>query len=141
MKTEAESAELPPTLKPTQERFPCWWILVVIAVVLIALVALRFMRKPRPPEIAKEKRAIDVEKIFMQNPQLRPEDREAVQFIAECGGEAFEGEIRNRFKLPRTTMWRMMQRLEREGVANILKIGGQNLIRIKPKYEVKRETA
>jgi len=132
------------TATPTPEEFPYYWILgaaaAIALIVIIVLVVFRFRAKPKPSENVKEKRAIDVEKIFSQKPQLRAEDREVVQFIGECGGEVFETEIRKRFKLPRTTVWRMMQRLEREGVADILKIGGQNLIRIKPKYQVKRET-
>lgn len=129
---------------PVPEETYDWWLLgavaVIVIIVIIILVAFRFRRKPKPSESLKEKRAIDVEKIFSQKPQLRPEDREVIQFIAECGGEAFEAEIRKKFKLPRTTVWRMMQRIEKEGIADITKIGGQNLIRIKSKYQVKRET-
>jgi uncharacterized membrane protein len=126
----------------TVEKFPYWMVLgatVVIAAVISIFAVFRF-RKPKSSDVAKEKRTIDVKRILEQKPQLRLEDREAVQFIAECGGEVFEADIRKRFKLPRTTVWRMIQRLEREGVADIIKIGGQNLIQIKQKYNLKRET-
>jgi len=144
----AESAKPPPPSTPTPTPLPTlaggrilyWWIGISALGVALAMLAFRLVKKPKPAEVSRERRTIDVEKLFRLNPQLRDEDREAVQFIAECGGEAFEGEIRKRFKLPKTTVWRMMQRLEREGVAEILKIGGRNLIRIKSKYEVKGET-
>jgi uncharacterized membrane protein len=115
------------------------WIMGVIIVVIIAgFLAYKLAKKPKEPS-AREKRTINLEKIFRSHPQLRPDDKEAVVFIAEAGGEVFESELRDKFSLPRTTIWRMVKRLKNEGIIEIRKIGGQNLVKIKPKYEMKTQ--
>jgi len=58
----------------------------------------------------------------------------SINFIAEKGGEAFESEIRDRFDLPKTTVWRLVKRLAREELVEIKKAGGQNLIRIREEF-------
>ncbi len=58
----------------------------------------------------------DKETIFRLKPELRQEDKDIVAFVSEKGGQVFESELRKKFLLPRTTMWRAVKRLEREGV-------------------------
>ncbi len=87
-----------------------------------------------PEHIVKEKRVIDLNRILAEKPYLRPEDKEALTFLAEKGGEAFESELRDKFQLPKTTMWRLVKRLEREDLVEIKKAGGQNLIRIRQEF-------
>jgi len=82
----------------------------------------------------KERRVIDLEKIFTEKQYLRQEDKDTINFLAEKGGEAFESEIREKFNLPKTTVWRLVKRLAREELVEIKKAGGQNLIRIKEEY-------
>ncbi|MBI2185362.1 MAG: hypothetical protein HYU39_10460 [Thaumarchaeota archaeon] len=84
-------------------------------------------------EVAHEKqvRKIDVSKILDVKPHLRAEDREVIQVLAEMGGEGFETELREKFKFPKTTMWRTVKRLQREDIAEVVKVGGQNMIRLK----------
>jgi len=84
----------------------------------------------------KEKRIIDVEKILVSKPDLRPDDKEVLRFLAEVGGEAFEAELRSRFNLPKTSMWRMVRRLQREGLVDVKKVGGQNLVYIRDVSEI-----
>jgi uncharacterized membrane protein len=84
--------------------------------------------------IVKEKRVIDLNKIFSEKPYLRQEDKDTVNYLAEKGGEAFESEIRDKFQLPKTTVWRLVKRLEREDLVEVKKAGGQNLIRIKEQF-------
>jgi uncharacterized membrane protein len=62
---------------------------------------------------------------------LRLEDQQVLRFLAEKEGAAFESEIRGNFKLPKTTIWRLVKRLEREELVEIRKAGGQNLIKLK----------
>jgi uncharacterized membrane protein len=52
-------------------------------------------------------------------------------YLAEKDGAAFESELRNKFLLPKTTIWRLVKRLEREGLIEIRKAGGQNLIKLR----------
>jgi len=136
-KTEAQDATAPlPTPVPTPTT-PYTWISIGLIIAMLILAASLLLRRRRPVSIPREKRVIDVDKILQECLWLRSEDREAIQFIAECGGEALEAEIRERFKLPKTTVWRMIRRLQREGIAEVRKIGGQNRIRIKDKDPIK----
>ena len=50
--------------------------------------------------------------------------------------EAFAAEIRERFNVPRTSLWRMIRRLEREEVVEVQSIGGQSLVRINSRYAI-----
>ncbi len=72
-----------------------------------------------------------VGRIFEEKPHLRQEDRDVLQFLAEKEGAAFESEVRTRFQLPKTTVWRLVKRLEREELVEIRKAGGQNLIKLR----------
>ena len=62
------------------------------------------------------------------------DDREVLKYLAENDGEAFAFDIRDRFDIPRTSAWRMIQRLQRYEVVDERKIGGQSLISIKEQY-------
>lgn len=66
-----------------------------------------------------------------QKGNLKPEEKDILFYISEKEGAAFEGEIRNKFILPKTSLWRLIKRLEREDLIEITKIGGQNLIKLK----------
>lgn len=72
-----------------------------------------------------------VTKIVEEKPHLRPEDQDVLKFLAEKEGAAFESEIRTKFQLPKTTIWRLVKRLEREELVEIRKAGGQNLIKLR----------
>ncbi len=70
-------------------------------------------------------------RILAEKPHLRPEDQGVLMYLAEKDGAAFESELRNKFLLPKTTIWRLVKRLEREGLIEIRKAGGQNLIKLR----------
>jgi uncharacterized membrane protein len=72
-----------------------------------------------------------VAKILEERPHLRPEDQQVLKFLVEKEGAAFESEIRSKFQLPKTTIWRLVKRLEREELVEIRKAGGQNLIKLR----------
>jgi hypothetical protein len=69
--------------------------------------------------------------ILVERPHLRPEDQQVLKFLAEKEGAAFESEIRTKFQIPKTTIWRLVKRLEREELVEIRKAGGQNLIKLR----------
>jgi len=73
----------------------------------------------------------DKETIFKLKPELRQDDKDIVVFISEKGGRVYESELRKKFLLPRTTTWRAVKRLEREGIVEIEKIDQQNLIKLR----------
>jgi uncharacterized membrane protein len=66
-----------------------------------------------------------------QKGNLKSDEKEILFYIADKEGAAFEGEIRNKFILPKTSLWRLIKRLEREDMIEVTKIGGQNLIKLK----------
>ncbi len=72
-----------------------------------------------------------VGRILEERAHLRPEDQQVLKFLVEKEGAAFESEIRTKFQLPKTTIWRLVKRLEREELVEIRKAGGQNLIKLK----------
>ncbi|NOJ26974.1 MAG: hypothetical protein DA330_03065 [Nitrososphaera sp.] len=72
-----------------------------------------------------------VTKILQEKPHLRAEDRDVLEFLADNEGAVFESEIRTKFELPKTTVWRLVKRLEREDLIEIRKSGGQNLIKLR----------
>ncbi|PVX24939.1 MAG: hypothetical protein CW716_09025, partial [Candidatus Bathyarchaeum sp.] len=112
----------------------------IIAVAVIAVVVLFFVRSRKKTivrEVEKKKRRIDVERIFLVHKDLLPEEKQAIQFLAENNGEAFEADLYESLKLPRTTTWRLVKRLDRMGIIKRTKFRRQNLIRIKNKYTIK----
>ncbi len=71
------------------------------------------------------------ETIYKLKPDLRQDDKEIIAFISEKGGQVYESELRKKFLMPRTTMWRAVKRLEREDIVEIEKIDQQNLIKLR----------
>ena len=78
---------------------------------------------------------IDTETIFKLKPDLREDDKEIVKFISNNGGQVLESELRKKFLQPRTTMWRAVKRLERNGVVEIEKKDLQNLVKLRKNME------
>jgi hypothetical protein len=72
-----------------------------------------------------------ISNVIRQKGNLKPEEKDILVYISEKEGAAFEGEIRNKFILPKTSLWRLIKRLERENLIEVTKIGGQNLIKLK----------
>ncbi|MBS7623910.1 hypothetical protein KEJ39_09625 [Candidatus Bathyarchaeota archaeon] len=67
--------------------------------------------------------------------ELRPVEKELLQYLAERGGRALESELRQRFNLPKSSMWRLARRLESMGYIRISKIGVQNEIELLRRLE------
>ena len=112
----------------------------IILVVLIGItIILRIKQKNVKPiqntQTIQKNSILDIETIFKLKPDLREDDKEFVKFIFNNGGEALESELRKKFLQPRTTMWRAVKRLEREGVVEIGKKDLQNLVKIRKNME------
>ena len=110
-------------------------LLAAAALVVIAAAVFFLMRgKPSKPVVSVAR--YDIDALFEDNPHLRLDDKEVIRFLADNGGEAFAAEIRERFNVPRTSLWRMIRRLEREEVVEVQNIGGQSLVRIRSRYVI-----
>ena len=109
------------------------------SIIVAAVAAIIIVKKTRaqkiivPTEIPKNDGYVPPEKetIYRLKPDLRQDDKEIIAFISEKGGQVYESELRKKFLMPRTTMWRAVKRLEREDVVEIEKVDQQNLIRLK----------
>nr|ACY24473.1 uncharacterized membrane-associated protein [uncultured crenarchaeote 29d5] len=88
-------------------------------------------------EVTPEKSNLQnfVSDAIRQKGNLKPEEKDILLYISEKEGAAFEGEIRNKFILPKTSLWRLIKRLERENLIEVTKIGGQNLIKLKLSHQ------
>ncbi|MDW0134305.1 MAG: hypothetical protein QOK88_02220 [Nitrososphaeraceae archaeon] len=103
----------------------------------------RFIEQQSPEEeqtnteVTPEKSNLQnfVSDAIRQKGNLKPEEKDILLYISEKEGAAFEGEIRNKFILPKTSLWRLIKRLERENLIEVTKIGGQNLIKLKLSYK------
>ena len=93
------------------------------------------VRMETVPKTVSSDNLPDAEAIFRMRPHMRESDREIVRFIAEKGGKLLESDLRKKFLQPRTTMWRAVKRLERQGVVEISKENLQNLIKIRKDME------
>jgi uncharacterized membrane protein len=116
---------------PEKGGIPFTWIGIILGIAAAAVIAFIRLRKPAPRTL---KYKYDLDALFEANPYLRLDDKEVLRFLAEAGGEAFAAEVRDRFDVPRTSLWRMIRRLEGEGIVEVEAVGGQSLVRISPKY-------
>ncbi len=112
---------------------------VLVIILMGTVIIIRTKQKNLKPinhnPITEKNNILDIETIFKLKPDLREDDKELVKFIFNNGGKALESELRKKFLQPRTTMWRAVKRLEREGVIEIEKKDLQNLVKLRKNME------
>ena len=112
---------------------------VIVVILIVIIIFIRSRQKNLNPvkniQITQKNNILDIETIFKLKPDLREDDKELVKFIFNNGGEVLESELRKKFLQPRTTMWRAVKRLEREGVIEIEKKDLQNLVKLRKNME------
>jgi uncharacterized membrane protein len=98
-----------------------------LAAALIAVAAIIFV-----VFLLFRRRGYNVEKTFKMHPRLNKEEKDVIQFLAENEGKAFESQIRERFPdIPRTSLWRLVKRLEKLEIIRVKKIGLENQVELK----------
>lgn len=108
------------------------------AITTITLIAKRTksaVKKTSEPLDKEDRPEEDIGLDEVETPQMREDDKQLVAFLEQSGGQAFERDLRKKFLLPRTTMWRAVKRLERQGIIEIEKKEFQNLVKLKRKPE------
>jgi uncharacterized membrane protein len=131
----------PTPTQPSETEFDNTLILIGGAVATAGAIGAIFLkRSQKKPErtttiISETGKPLDPETIFKLRPDLREDDKELINFIFNNGGQALESELRKKFLQPRTTMWRAVKRLERQGIIEIEKKELQNLVRMKKQLE------
>ena len=116
---------------------------IIATIGIVAIIAIKKSRSSKAIEpsvtIQKEEQpkpqSLDPEAIFKIKRDLREDDKEIINFISANGGQAYESELRKKFLQPRTTMWRAVKRLERQGIIEIEKKDLQNIVKLKSKLE------
>lgn len=107
----------------------------IIAAAMVGVVILRKTRSNKVTnsnEVSNDNYSMpEKETIYRLKPELRQDDKEIIAFISEKGGQVYESELRKKFLMPRTTMWRAVKRLEREDIVEIEKVDQQNLIKLR----------
>lgn len=63
---------------------------------------------------------------------LNEDERRALLYILDKGGRASQAEVRNALGIPKTTAWRMFNRLENYGLVRIVKATKENWVELKP---------
>jgi len=111
-------------------------VAIVAAIIIIKRKSSRVessitIQKDEQPKL----QSLDPEAIFKVKQDLREDDKEIINFISANGGQAYESELRKKFLQPRTTMWRAVKRLERQGIIEIEKKDLQNIVKLKSKLE------
>jgi uncharacterized membrane protein len=99
--------------------------LVAVAVAVAAVLFATYL-------LVIRRRGPNLEKLFRMHPHLMQEEKDVVRFLAEKEGKAFEAEIRERFPdIPRTSLWRLVRRLEKLEIVRVKKIGLENRVELK----------
>ena len=112
--------------------------IIVIALISVIIIAKNKQKNVKAIEkvvTIQQNNILDLETIFKLKPDLREDDKELIKFIFDNDGEVLESELRKNFLQPRTTMWRAVKRLEREGVIEIEKKDLQNLVKLRKNME------
>ena len=114
----------------------------IAAVAIVAAIIIVKRKSSRvEPSITIQKdeqpkpQSLDPEEIFKTKQDLREDDKEIINFISANGGQAYESELRKKFLQPRTTMWRAVKRLERQGIVEVEKKDEQNIVKLTSKLE------
>lgn len=105
------------------DMIPLEYLIAVLAIgATIFVIMLFFFRR----------KGASVENIFKMYPQLNIEEKNVIRFLAENDGKAFESQIRKKFpNIPRTSLWRLVKRLEKLEIISVKKIGLENQVELK----------
>jgi uncharacterized membrane protein len=119
-----DALELAYDLQDQAQSFPTPLLLLVSGSAISAALGLFLVRRVRGGKI-------DVEAVLREYPWLRSDQREVIRFLAEKRDGIFESDLRNAFDLPKSTMWRLIKRLEDEEIVTVSQLRGQNYIELK----------
>ena len=125
-------AEPEPEPEPEPEDFPIMYV-VGGAVGLVAVVVLFVMRNKKPKSKVERSESarpdVDLDVEFGKRPHLRTDDKAILRFIQDSGG-AFITQIRDRFDIPKSSAWRMIKRLEEEGLIQSTTVGRETYLQL-----------
>ena len=124
----------------TSNTEPPWLLIASLSILSITACLAVFWILKRKETAEKKKKElgkppeVDLDKLLEREKDLRQEELQVVNFLAEKNGTAFEAEIYEKLQLPRTTTWRLLKRLEKMEILDIKKSRQQNTVSIRKKY-------
>jgi len=115
--------------------------LLILGVAVVALLGAGYMylrsRKPGlPAKPEAQAPEVDLDAVFRDRPHLRTDDKAVLRYVQESGG-TFITEVRERFDIPKSSAWRMVKRLEEEGLLEVSNVGRETYLQLKDQ-EVER---
>ena len=73
---------------------------------------------------------VDLEALFRERRHLRTDDKAVLRYIQGKGG-AFISEVRDHFGIPKSSAWRMIRRLEEEGLLRVSTLGRETYVQLR----------
>ncbi len=67
----------------------------------------------------------------LESLELSPLDKDIINELSKSGGALLQSELQRRLRVPRTTLWRHIRKLERLGYVEGIKEGGYNKVVLK----------
>jgi uncharacterized membrane protein len=95
--------------------------LVLAATATLGVILLRRRGTPR----------VDADQLLRVYPWLREDQKDVVRYLATRRDGVFEAELRARFGVPKSSMWRLIKKLEEEGILTVRQLRQQNFIELK----------
>jgi len=109
-------------------------LIIMGGAVVIVLVAGYIYLSSRKPSLPAKPEAqapqVDLDAVFRGRPHLRTDDKAVLRYVQESGG-TFITELRERFDIPKSSAWRMVKRLEEEGLLEVSTVGRETYIQLK----------
>ena len=112
--------------------------LAAAAIIVIIGVGYWFMSQRGENTVQKpdsKQPEVDLDMVFRKNPHLRTDDKAVLRFLEETGG-AFITEVRERFDIPKSSAWRMVRRLEEDGIIISSKVGRETYLQLRGEDEL-----
>lgn len=119
-----EALEKAYELQEETQSFPTHLLILVLGSVIIIAISLFLVRRVRGGKV-------DVEEVLKGYPWLRSDQQEIIRFLAEKKDGIFESDLRQAFDIPKSSMWRLIKRLEDEEIVTVTQLRGQNYIKLK----------
>ncbi len=111
------------------------WTPILMGIVVVAGLALGFTyhkrSRARGEEVSSGGMKREEFEKYLEKFDLNEEEKGALLYIFERGGKAKQAEVRDALGIPKTTAWRMFQRLEKQGLVRVYKKRRENWVELK----------
>ncbi|NJE42214.1 helix-turn-helix domain-containing protein [Thermococcus sp. GR6] len=108
-----------------------WATIGILALLALAIGGFIYLKRGREesgsaPSISRE----DFEKRLTEY-DLTKDEEKALLYLFDRGGKARQSEVRETLGIPKTTAWRMFQRLEKQGLVRVYKKKRENWVELR----------